>query len=343
MRRNIDAWWPVIASGQVESIVINASGCSATVKDYGHALRNDPAYADKAARVSALARDLSELLPDLAPRSKIACIRGRSRPLAFHSPCTLQHGQRLRGLVETHLGAWDSRIGTAAAESHLCCGSAPRISVSASSAEASIRNRLTALSTGVAPSRMRPYIMTVSGESAPTSISVVLKSANDIRNEIAAEPNSAGRRYGSTMVRNTAAREAPRFSAASSSVRSKRRSRALIVSVAIVAMIGELTEHDQRQPGPQKIEVPAETVVGEVGEPAREREDRDAEDHARDHQRRQHQHRQQLLAAKRPRSSRNALLVPTSTDSTVTQHATMQLVQMLPSSSASRNSPTSAR
>ena len=116
-------------------------------------------------------------------------------------------------------------------------GRAPRAhEPNASNAEANIRNRLTALSTGLAPSRIRPYIMTVNGASAPTSIRVVLKSANDIRNEIAAEPRSAGRRYGSTMVRNTAGLLAPRFKAASSSVRSKRRRRALMVSVAMVAM-----------------------------------------------------------------------------------------------------------
>ena len=85
------------------------------------------------------------------------------------------------------------------------------MSVSASSADATMRNRLTALSTGVAPSRMRPYIMIVSGESAPTSISVVLKFSNDIRNAIAADPISAGRRYGIVIVQSTAARDAPRL------------------------------------------------------------------------------------------------------------------------------------
>src|SRR6185312_12720046 len=111
-----------------------------------------------------------------------------------------------------------------------------RSSVRARIAEAIMRNRLTAFSTGVAPSRMRPYIITVNGVSAPTSISVVLKSENDMRKEMAADPSSAGRRYGSRMVRNTAALEAPRFSAASSRVRSKRLRLALMVSVAMVAM-----------------------------------------------------------------------------------------------------------
>jgi hypothetical protein len=103
-------------------------------------------------------------------------------------------------------------------------------------ADATIRNKLTAFSTGVAPSRIRPYIITVSGESVPTSINVVLKSAKDIRNEMAAEPSNAGRKYGNTMVRKTAALVAPRFKAASSRVRSKRLRRALMVRVAMVAM-----------------------------------------------------------------------------------------------------------
>ena len=81
----------------------------------------------------------------------------------------------------------------------------------ASAAEASIRKRLTALSTGVAPSRMRPYIMMVSGESEPTSISVVLKFSNDIKNEIAPAPIRAGLSAGSVMVKNTATRDAPRL------------------------------------------------------------------------------------------------------------------------------------
>lgn len=129
MRRNVDAWWPAIAAGQAESVVVNASGCSVMVKQYGHALRHDPAYADKAARVSALARDLSELLPDLVPRLKDRLRLDAPPPLAFHSPCTLQHGQRLCGIVETHLGALGFHIKAAVAESHLCCGSAGTYSV----------------------------------------------------------------------------------------------------------------------------------------------------------------------------------------------------------------------
>jgi len=128
MRANVDAWWPHIERGAVEAIVINASGCGAMVKDYGHLLRHEPPYAERAARVSAMARDVSELLPDL-----VAALRGRVRPpaevLAWHAPCTLQHGQRLRGGVEQHLGALGFRLRPAAQEAHLCCGSAGTYSV----------------------------------------------------------------------------------------------------------------------------------------------------------------------------------------------------------------------
>jgi glycolate oxidase iron-sulfur subunit len=123
MRANIDAWWPHVESGAVEAIVMNASGCGVTVREYGHILQHDAAYAAKAKRISELTRDLSELLPDIA-----AALRGKLRPvdglLAFHPPCTLQHGQQLRGGVEKHLGELGFTIRVAMGESHLCCGSA---------------------------------------------------------------------------------------------------------------------------------------------------------------------------------------------------------------------------
>ena len=128
MRANIDAWWPRVGSDAVECIVLNASGCGAMVKEYGHHLQHDAQYAAKAARISALARDLSELLPDIA-----ASLQGQLRNVpqgvvALQSPCTLQHGQRLRGGIEQHLRAlgFDVRV---AQEAHLCCGSAGTYSV----------------------------------------------------------------------------------------------------------------------------------------------------------------------------------------------------------------------
>ncbi|MDO8767498.1 MAG: glycolate oxidase subunit GlcF [Burkholderiaceae bacterium] len=129
MRTNIDAWWPYVASGQVEAVVMNASGCGVTVKEYGHILHDDPLYAEKARRISGLTKDLSELLPNLVDmlRGKVSVTLGEQ--VVFHPPCTLQHGQQLRGGVEAHLGALGFKISVANNESHLCCGSAGTYSV----------------------------------------------------------------------------------------------------------------------------------------------------------------------------------------------------------------------
>jgi len=128
MRANIDAWWPLVESGAVEAIVMNASGCGVTVREYGHLLKDEPAYAAKAERVSALTRDLSELLPTLVPLLQ-GRVQAPAGVLAYHPPCTLQHGQQLRGGVETHLRALSFDIRVAANEAHLCCGSAGTYSV----------------------------------------------------------------------------------------------------------------------------------------------------------------------------------------------------------------------
>ena len=137
MRRNIDAWWPLVdgltSDGQVEALVMNASGCGVTVKEYGHALAHDPAYADKARRISALTQDLSELLPSLLPalKSKLGMSpkKGARGELVYHPPCTLQHGQQLRGGVEGVMRELGFQIRLATNDSHLCCGSAGTYSV----------------------------------------------------------------------------------------------------------------------------------------------------------------------------------------------------------------------
>ncbi len=129
MRRNIDAWWPHIEDGSVEALVMNASGCGVMVKDYGHVFKDEPAYADKAARISALTKDLSELLPDLVPALKPQLKSAPAEQLTFHPPCTLQHGQQLRGGVEKHLGDLGFKVNIARCEPHLCCGSAGTYSV----------------------------------------------------------------------------------------------------------------------------------------------------------------------------------------------------------------------
>ncbi len=129
MRANIDAWWPSIESQSIEAIVMNASGCGVTVKEYGHILQDDPQYADKAQRVSDLTKDLSELLPDIVDALKSKVNAKKAQAVTFHPPCTLQHGQQLRGGVEKHLGELGFNINTASCEAHLCCGSAGTYSV----------------------------------------------------------------------------------------------------------------------------------------------------------------------------------------------------------------------
>jgi glycolate oxidase iron-sulfur subunit len=145
MRRNIDAWWPLIegltSAGRVEAIVMNASGCGVTVKEYGHHLAHDPAYAERAARVSALTRDLSELLPDLIAPLKARLKRHAPHTLALHPPCTLQHGQQLRGGLEASLRELGFTVSLAASESHLCCGSAGTYSVLQPALSQQLRDR----------------------------------------------------------------------------------------------------------------------------------------------------------------------------------------------------------
>ena len=127
MKNNIDAWWPFVEAG-VEAIVMNASGCGVTVKEYGYHLKDDAAYAAKASRISGLTRDLSELLPDLVDTLR-AKVSAKAGAIAFHPPCTLQHGQQLRGGVEKYLGELGFKVSVTANEAHLCCGSAGTYSV----------------------------------------------------------------------------------------------------------------------------------------------------------------------------------------------------------------------
>jgi glycolate oxidase iron-sulfur subunit len=143
-RRNIDAWWPSIESGAL-AIVQTASGCGAFVKDYGHLLRGDPAYATKAQQVSALTKDLVEVLRD-EPLENLG-IRSDLR-LAFHCPCTLQHAQKLGGAVESVL----LRLGfnlTPVPDGHLCCGSAGTYSITQPVLSRQLRdNKMNALESG---------------------------------------------------------------------------------------------------------------------------------------------------------------------------------------------------
>jgi len=138
IRRTIDTWWPHIESG-VEAIVMNASGCAAMVKEYAHLLRNDAAYASKAARIAELTRDLAELLPahvqQLAQR-----VTRREERVVFHPPCTLQHALKVRGSVEQILEALGAKV-LPFADSHLCCGSAGTYSILQPAVAGQLRER----------------------------------------------------------------------------------------------------------------------------------------------------------------------------------------------------------
>jgi glycolate oxidase iron-sulfur subunit len=177
MRRNIDAWWPHIEAG-AEAVVMTASGCGTMVKDYGHALAHDPAFAEKAKRISELTKDLSEIVTDendklealfsgiapitshplwSAPRKRRRPVYPKGAPVtasgakprvAFHSPCSLQHGQQIRGKVEALLVAAGFEL-TPVPDSHLCCGSAGTYSIlQPELSQRLLRNKVEALESG---------------------------------------------------------------------------------------------------------------------------------------------------------------------------------------------------
>ena len=147
MRRNIDAWWPYVEQG-AEAVVMTASGCGAMVKEYGHLLRNDPVYAVKAARISGLTRDLSEILAaekDSLSRVLVPALRDK---VAFHAPCTLQHGQKITGVIEALLTQAGYEL-TPVTDKHLCCGSAGTYSILQKElSQRLLHNKLEALQNG---------------------------------------------------------------------------------------------------------------------------------------------------------------------------------------------------
>ena len=149
-RRNIDAWWPLLEAG-AEAIVVTATGCATQVRDYAHLLHEDPDYAAKAARVTLLSRDISEVVGGeraalLALLEKIP--RQAPLKLAFHAPCSLQHGLQLRGVIEDLLRAAGFVL-TPVADGHLCCGSAGSYSVLQPEIAGRLRrNKLAALAAG---------------------------------------------------------------------------------------------------------------------------------------------------------------------------------------------------
>jgi len=146
MRRNIDAWWPQIEAG-IEAIVVTASGCTPMLQDYGRLLADDADYADKAARVTALTRDISEVITGADLTAAFTRPDGPPR-IAFHSPCSLQHAQRRSGMVEGLLTGLGFDL-QPVANSHLCCGSAGTYSILQPRLAAQLRdNKLASLQAG---------------------------------------------------------------------------------------------------------------------------------------------------------------------------------------------------
>jgi glycolate oxidase iron-sulfur subunit len=135
MRALIDAWWPAVESGEVEAIVMTASGCGVTVKEFGHLLEQDPQYRDKAARISSITRDLCEVItPDMVSAGSAG------GAVAFQSPCTLQHGQQLRDRVEALLARAGYTL-QPVNDAHLCCGSAGTYSLLQPAISGELRGR----------------------------------------------------------------------------------------------------------------------------------------------------------------------------------------------------------
>ncbi|MBI3778730.1 MAG: glycolate oxidase subunit GlcF [Gammaproteobacteria bacterium] len=144
-RRNIDAWWPHVESG-AEAIVMTASGCGVHVKEYGQLLKDDPAYATKAGKISKLTKDIGEILVQQDLSKLVSAPAGMK--VAFHSPCSLQHGQRLGGVVEKILHASGFAL-VAVPDAHLCCGSAGTYSIlHPELSQRLLKNKLAALESG---------------------------------------------------------------------------------------------------------------------------------------------------------------------------------------------------
>lgn len=138
-KRNIDAWWPGLHSGEVEALVMNASGCGATVREYGHLLKDDAQYAQKARYISDRVMDIGEYLQPHVP-ALLPMLRADSRVMAFHPPCTLQHWQSL-GLPTDQLLSQLGFLLKPFADRHLCCGSAGTYSILQSELSTQLRER----------------------------------------------------------------------------------------------------------------------------------------------------------------------------------------------------------
>lgn len=141
-RANIDAWWPEIEAG-AEAVIVTASGCGAFVKEYGALLKDDPVYGPRAQRIDTLSVDLCEVLA----REDLTGLKPTHSPgtVAFHTPCTLQHGLRLNGVVEGILAGLGFQLAPVP-DAHLCCGSAGTYSILQKSLSSQLReNKIAAL------------------------------------------------------------------------------------------------------------------------------------------------------------------------------------------------------
>ncbi len=148
VRANIDAWWPLIEGG-AEAIVGTASGCSVMLKDYGHFMQHDTAYAEKAKKIAALSKDVSEVIAAEWPKLK-TMLKPSNEKIAYHPPCTMQHGMKLKGGVETMLKDMGFELAPVA-DSHLCCGSAGTYSVLQPTISSELKTRKVAALTAESP------------------------------------------------------------------------------------------------------------------------------------------------------------------------------------------------
>jgi len=146
-RANIAAWLAEAEGAGLDAILVNASGCGTQLKDYGFLLRDDPAWAAKAARVAGLARDITELMAELGLMRPVA---GRGLTVAYHSACSLQHGQQIKTPPKTLLAAAGFVVRDVP-EGHLCCGSAGTYNLLQPEIAARLRDRKLANIATVAP------------------------------------------------------------------------------------------------------------------------------------------------------------------------------------------------
>jgi glycolate oxidase iron-sulfur subunit len=151
VKRNIDAWWPQIEAG-AEAVVATASGCSVMLKDYGHFMQNEVAYAEKAKKIAALSKDISEVIANEWPLLKDK-VKLSDKTIAYHPPCTLQHGMKLKGGVEQLLRDMGFTLAPVA-DSHLCCGSAGTYSVLQPTISEELKSRKIKSLTANAPSEI---------------------------------------------------------------------------------------------------------------------------------------------------------------------------------------------